>query len=80
MTAMGPLHNGQSQGKKPCLLLWGDRRRGRNWRNGGERLLADRQQCAATAAGKETKMPDAHEPPRQQMEQEAVQELIDREG
>jgi hypothetical protein len=43
-------------------------------------LLADRQQCAATAAGKETKMPDAHETSRQQMEQEAAQELIDREG
>ena len=42
-----------------------------------EQLKAQRQQRSAIAVGKEAEVADAYEPGRQQMEQEAAQELID---
>lgn len=56
---------------RDCYRIW--RRR-----NGRERVPADRQQCAAAAAGQKPKMSDADEPPRQHMQQKSAQELIGR--
>lgn len=41
--------------------------------------MAQRNECAAAAAGQEAEMPDANEAARQYMQQEAAQELVDRE-
>ena len=41
-----------------------------------EQLGAERQERSAVAVGEESKVADAHEPWRQQMKQEAAQELI----
>jgi hypothetical protein len=56
---------------RDCYWIW--RRR-----KGGERLLADRQQCAAAAAGQKPKMSDTDEPARQYVQQKPAQELIGR--
>ena len=45
-----------------------------------EQLEAQRQQRSAVAVGEESEVADAHEAGRQQMEQEAAQELIDRQS
>ena len=43
-----------------------------------EQVKAKRQACGASAVGQEAKVSDAHKTLRQQMQQEAAQELIDR--
>ena len=45
-----------------------------------EQLEAERQKSGAVAVGEETEVADAHESRRQQVEQEAAQELIDSQG
>ena len=45
-----------------------------------EQSTAQGKECSAVAVGEETEVADADEARRQQMEQKAAQELIDREG
>ena len=43
-------------------------------------MEAERQECGAVAVGEESEVADAHEARRQQVEQEAAQELFDSQG
>ena len=55
-------------------------RRMRGERCASEQLVAQREEVTATAAGEETEVPDTHEAPRQHVQQETAQELIDRQS
>ena len=76
MTFIGPSHLGQRQRSLDSLV------EGASCSAGGSgcapsKLKAKRQACGASAVGQEAEVADANETLREQMQQEAAQELID---
>ena len=53
---------------------------GQRFRGRAQQLKAKWQSCGAPTAGQEAVMPDAHETLRKDVQQEAPQELVDRQG
>ena len=69
----GQFQSGTGMGEVCAASIWGQS-------SAVEQVEAERQEGSAVPVGEKAEVADAHEAPREQVEEEAAQELIDGQG